>query len=614
MADPMDVLSVGCLRRVFAGEEVIDPIVQCVQIKPMQNQANGVERYRVVFNDTHNFIQSMIAQQTNWIVTEGKLKKGSLCRLKAFQANSVKDKPILVILDLDVLEEYGEPEKIGQPVALDMIKPETQEESKPAADNISGNNFYGNKPAQQQQAPQRALPSRTNGSSASHGNIHPIEALSPYTHKWTIKARCTHKGPIKEWHNKNGQGKLFSANFLDATGEIRATGFTDSVDSFYELIQEGSVYYVSSPCRINLAKRQFSNVNNDYELTFERDTVIEKAEDNDGVPQVQYNFTSLADLESVEKDTTIDCIGVLRDVGEVSEIVSKTTSKPFSKRELTLADNTGYAVRLTIWGATAQAFSAEPESVIAFKGVKVSDFGGRSLSLLSSGSMTMDPDIDEAHALKGWYDAQGRSENYQTHANTIGNTSAATNARNQYKTVAQIRDENLGMSEEADYFHLKGTIVYVKQDSFAYPACLTPECNKKVIEVDPGEWRCEKCNVTHPKPEYRYVLSINVADHTGMLWLSCFDEVGRLVMGVPADAVQTAKEEGDERKVQDLFQDANCKGLVFRCRAKMDTFQDQQRVRYQVLSAAPINYVQEAKKLADLLKQYSLEGDSLFVN
>jgi len=29
----------------------------------------------------------------NWIVTEDKLKKGSICRLKTFQANSVKDKP-----------------------------------------------------------------------------------------------------------------------------------------------------------------------------------------------------------------------------------------------------------------------------------------------------------------------------------------------------------------------------------------------------------------------------------------------------------------------------------------------------------------------------------------
>lgn len=267
---------------------------------------------------------------------------------------------------------------------------------------------------------------------------------------------------------------------------------------------------------------------------------------------------------------------MLQNIGEVSEIVSKTTSKPFSKRELTLADNTGYTVRLTIWGNTAQSFECSPESVIAFKGVKVSDFGGRSLSLLSSGTMNVDPDIDEAHKLKGWYDAQGRNETYQSHANTMG-TSAATGRQDQSKTVAQIRDENIGMGETAEYFQLKATIIYVKQDNFEYPACLTEGCNKKVIEVDPGEWRCEKCNITHPKPEHRYIMSINVSDHTGMLWLSCFDEVGRMIMGMSADDVVAAKDEGDDKKVNNIFQDANCKTLVFRCRAKMDTFQDQQR-------------------------------------
>ena len=174
---------------------------------------------------------------------------------------------------------------------------------------------------------------------------------------------------------------------------------------------------------------------------------------------MRYNFTTLADLQSVEKDTTIDTIGILQDVGEVSEIVSKTTSKPFNKRELTLGDNTGYSVRLTIWGNTAQSFDAAAESVIAFKGVKVSDFGGRSLSLLSSGTMNVDPDIDEAHKLKGWYDAQGRNETFQSHANTMGSAAATSGGKqDQSKTISQIRDENLGMSENADYFLLLSLI------------------------------------------------------------------------------------------------------------------------------------------------------------
>lgn len=162
------------------------------------------------------------------------------------------------------------------------MPPKASEENKPQPNGISSNNFYGAKAEPQGQAPSKSLPTRgpstnnNNNNSSTYGNIHPIEALSPYAHKWTIKARCTHKGDIKTWHNKNGEGKLFSANFLDESGEIRATGFNDQCDALYELIQEGGVYYISSPCRVQIAKKQFSNVNNDYELTFERDTQVEK--------------------------------------------------------------------------------------------------------------------------------------------------------------------------------------------------------------------------------------------------------------------------------------------------------------------------------------------------
>lgn len=516
----------------------------------------------------------------NYIVTEGKLKKGCLCRLNQYQANFVKDKHILVILDIEILEQYGEPEKIGNPVAIEMPKQEAIEDVKPQPGNIASNGFYGSKPQELVQQQQLALPSRTNGAShsGSHGNIHPIEALSPYAHKWTIKARCTHKGDVKTWHNKNGEGKLFSVNFLDDSGEIRATGFNDAVDQWYEVLQEGAVYYVSSPCKVQLAKKQFSNVNNDYELTFEKDTMIEKAEDMDGVPQVRYNFITIAALQTIEKDTTIDCIGVLQEVGEVSEIVGKTTSKPYSKRELTLVDDTGYNVRLTVWGKTAENFDARPESVIAFKGVKVSDFGGRSLSLLSSGSMTIDPDIDNAYKLKGWYDGTGRNEQFQSHVNTMSAVGATSGSdRNAYKTIAQVRDENLGMGEDTDWFSIKATIIYVKQDNVAYPACLTEGCNKKTTEQDPGQWRCEKCDKTWDRPDYRYIMSVNVSDHTGQIWLSCFNEVGLQIMGITANELMAMQDEGDERRKNEAFQEALCKSFIFKCKAKMDNFGDQQR-------------------------------------
>ena len=74
----------------------------------------------------------------------------------------------------------------------------------------------------------------------------PISALSPYTEGWTIRARCTQKGDIRTWTNPKGEGKLFSAVVIDGTGEIRITAFNEQVDQFYEVLQPGQTYAISS--------------------------------------------------------------------------------------------------------------------------------------------------------------------------------------------------------------------------------------------------------------------------------------------------------------------------------------------------------------------------------
>ncbi|KAK5558604.1 Replication factor A protein 1 [Exophiala xenobiotica] len=597
-------IDAGSLRDISEDNpnRVQQPVMQCVQIKPIAATAGGVERNRVILSDTRNYIQSMLAVHLNHLVEEKILRRGVLVQLVGYSANKVKAKRILIVTEIKVLEEFGEHEKLGDPKALEL---KVEDEEKPVPNAISSNGFYGVK--QESQKPSRPMPSHTRPSSSmAHANIYPIEAISPYSNKWTIKARCTSKSDIKTWHNRNGEGKLFSVNLLDESGEIRATGFNDQCDQLYDLFQEGSVYYISSPCRVTFAKKQFSNLPNDYELHFEKDSTVEKAEEQDDVPQVRYNFTGIADLQSVEKDTTIDVIGVLKDIGETSQITSKTTSKPYDKRELTLVDDTGYSVRLTIWGKVASSFDVQPESVVAFKGVKVSDFGGRSLSLLSSGSVSANPDMPEAHKLKGWFDEQGRSGNFTTHANVQGAVSAGGGRNDPFKTISQVKEEQLGMSETPDFFAVKASTQYIKQDNFCYPSCLSEGCNKKVVEIDPGQWRCERCDKTHDKPEYRYIMSVNISDHTGQLWVSCFDETGRQMMGKSADELMEIKEV-DEKALTEIFSEANCRTWNWKCKAKLDNFQEQQRVRYQVTSASALNFVTESQKLIEFIKQYGTD-------
>ena len=114
----------------------------------------------------------------------------------------------------------------------------------------------------------------------------------------------------------------------------------------------------------------------------------------------------------------------------------------------------------------------------------------------------------------------------------------------EYKRIAQVLDEELGLTEEAVFFNLKATVLFVMHESFSYPACKTEGCNKKVVEENPGEWRCEKCDKSWSQPQYRYVIKFNVTDHTGQIWLSGFDDTGRTIMGMSADQLMEIKEHG----------------------------------------------------------------------
>ena len=53
-----------------------------------------------------------------------------------------------------------------------------------------------------------------------------------------MKVRVINKSDIRTWSNARGDGKLFSVDLKDDTGEIiRATCFNAEVDKFYPIIE-----------------------------------------------------------------------------------------------------------------------------------------------------------------------------------------------------------------------------------------------------------------------------------------------------------------------------------------------------------------------------------------
>lgn len=103
------------------------------------------------------------------------------------------------------------------------------------------------------------------------------------------------------------------------------------------------------------------------------------------------------------------------------------------------------------------------------------------------------------------YEADGRNRAFTAYSNQNApkDGNAAQIRPDELKTLGQVKDEQLGMSDKVDFFTTSATIAFIKSETFAYPACANPDgCNKKVVDDGSG-WLCEKCNLKFPQPIWR---------------------------------------------------------------------------------------------------------------
>lgn len=368
-------------------------------------------------------------------------------------------------------------------------------------------------------------------SSAPVGNVVPISALNPYSNRWTIKARITSKTDIRSWSNPKGDGTLFSIDLLDNEGTaIRATFFKAAVDKFFSILAEGNVYFFTAG-KVKAANSKFSNIKNSYELTFDERSEIKECFEASDIKKQSYEFVSISNINSKEPNDVIDVLAIVKGASEVSEIVSaKQGGKMLSKRELTILDDSGAEIRLTLWGEKATsppAFPYEEHPIVAFKGLRVGDFGGRSLSAQGSTAIAFNPDLPEAVQLHTWRQQfqDGVLPTGQSLSSQGRDGGGASDGMDKRKFIHSIKDEGLGFNEKPDFISIKGTVSFIKHENDPwYTACPTEGCNKKVFETNDNKWSCEKCNATFETCQRRFILSLTMSDHTAQVWFSMFND------------------------------------------------------------------------------------------
>ncbi|KAL2913642.1 Replication factor A protein 1 [Polyrhizophydium stewartii] len=633
---PPHALSAGTLRAIAAAGpesnsaagEVTLQVLSIKKVAQNTAQAASQERFRLLLSDGINTMQAMVATQQNDHLRSGAVTKNGVIKITKYVCNSLSSKKILIIIHFDNLTPFHSGYlMVGNPSSLDENAPAAAPAAQPAQQPIPGMQqqpaaapmagFVSSHQQLQQQHQQPASYGGRGGNMPYGGTsagaqtqqgppaaIFPIKSLNPYQNKWTIKARVINKSDVRTW-NKNGrEGRLFSFTLADESGEIRVTGFNDSVNLFYERLQEGQVYLVSK-ASIKAANRMFNNTGNDYEMTIETGTVIELCEDSGSVPQMKLNTLELARLMEVEKDANVDVIAVVRECGPIGEIVTKA-GKSLKKRELIIVDESGFSVRLTLWGRQAETFEHSDNPVICIKGARVGDFGGRSLSVSMGSTLSVNPPMNEAYRLRGWYDSKGSSMDFRTFSGGAGSSSSGS-SRGEIKTISQIRDENLGMGEKAscicafpDYVRIRASIAFLRKENLWYPACPNEACkNKKVVEMG-SEWRCERCNNSYPRPNYRYIMSLSVTDYTGQTWLQAFNETAEKLIGKTANEMNELREQ-NEAAFNAIIEEALFKQYTMVVRAKAENYQDENKVRLSLQELIPIDHVSASREMIETI-------------
>jgi len=101
---------------------------------------------------------------------------------------------------------------------------------------------------------------------------------------------------------------------------------------------------------------------------------------------------------------TIDICGIIAEVSE-SETIKLRTGGQKVRKYVTLVDDTGYSVYLTLWASMVdRVTSVDLHKVIAIKNARVSDYGGKSLNASDDHStLFIQQDHERCNQLRDWF-------------------------------------------------------------------------------------------------------------------------------------------------------------------------------------------------------------------
>jgi len=310
-------------------------------------------------------------------------------------------------------------------------------------------------------------------------------------------------------------------------------------------------------------------------------------------------LTDLSTLQSKALPCTVELCGVIASFKPTYSFTSKE-GKELTKREVTVADDTGLSMVVTLWGDRAKQEDAlfDNNTVVSIKGVIVKEWnGGRSGSLLEAGSLAFKPTSPEAQRVQQWWADSGSKQRLTALSQDIGGGGGGARATSSASTIAEMRQAAELVSSQPEVFSITCRLAAVQTTKqgqpqpLIYMACQEPRtgsslpCQKRVGE----DGFCAACNRAG-KAAPRLNIRCRFSDFADSAWLTTFHEAAQKVLDSSAEQLKETEGEGGRDALEAtirkrLFHEP----LQLTIRAKQDSYNGEQRTNITCSDARPVN-------------------------
>mmetsp|Transcript_132660 Transcript_132660/g.322341 ORF Transcript_132660/g.322341 Transcript_132660/m.322341 type:complete len:313 (+) Transcript_132660:794-1732(+) len=299
------------------------------------------------------------------------------------------------------------------------------------------------------------------------------------------------------------------------------------------------------------------------------------------------------------------------------------------KREVGLWDNSGpegySVVNMTIWGDRALNDAYELGAPIFIKGARVSEWNAQK-ELSSPAVYEMNPDDPRAFALKAKFE-----EHQKSRPLPMAMPRASPGSSNARKTIRGCQEEDLQLGpppaagqgfdpngpRSIHRHFVMATVTGLPADRMpCYPSCpglvesnrsmgatQAPggdnkrTCNKKVTNEGPNIWRCAAGHMCQ-QPVFRYLCRMQVMDHTESIEVNVYDNVARQFFNVDAGEYARLYESPEqELELQRVNRRVLWRRVMLKLRSQKDTWQEAERIRYNVDEASGVLLAKDARQM-----------------